>query len=87
MHTLIHKDKKPFAYLHYDFLTCQRHSLNCHLSRNHKDVATAANVAKDSAKGVAEAPNVAKDSAKDVAEASNVAEDSAKGVAEALNVA
>ena len=87
VHMRIHKDDKPLACPHCDFRARQRHALNYHLSRNHKDVAEAPNVADDSAKDVAEAPNVADDSAKDVAEAPNVADCSAKDVAEAPNVA
>ena len=80
VHMRIHTDEKPLACPHCDFRARQRHALNYHLSRNHKDVATVPNVAEDSAEDVAEAPNVAKDSAKDVAEAPNVAEDSDKGL-------
>ena len=68
VHMLIHTDEKPLACPHCDFRARQRHALNYHLSRNHKDVATVRNVADDSAKDVADAPNVAEDSAKYVAE-------------------
>ena len=87
VHMRIHTDEKPLACPHCDFRARQRHALNYHLSRNHKDVTTAPNVAEDSAKGLALALNVADDSAKYVSEAPNVAEDSAKGLALALNVA
>ena len=53
VHMRIHKDEKPLACPHCDFRARQRHSLNYHLSRNHK------NVAEDSAKDAVEAPNVA----------------------------
>ena len=87
VHMRIHTDEKPLACPHCDFRARQRHSLNYHLSRNHKDVAAAPNVAEDSVEDVAQALNVADDSAKDVAQAPNVDEDSAKGVAQAPNVA
>ena len=95
MHMRIHKDDKALACPHCDFRARQRHALNYHLSRNHKDVVGAPNVADDSAKDVLEvpnvaedtAPNVADDSAKDALEAPNMADGSAKDVAEAPNVA
>ena len=86
VHMRMHKDEKPLACPYCDFRARQRHALNYHLSRNHKDVATAPNVADDSAKDVAEAPNVTGDSVKDVAEAPNMAANSAKDVVEAPNL-
>ena len=54
----IHKDDKPLACPHCDFRARQRHALNYHLSRNHKDVVEAQNDADDSAKAGTAAPNV-----------------------------
>ena len=87
VHMRMHKDEKPLACPYCDFRARQRHALNYHLSRNHKKVATAPNVAEDSAKDVAEAPNVTDNSAKYVVDAPNVADDSVKDVAEAPNMA
>ena len=99
VHMRIHKDDKPLACPYCDFRARQRHALNYHLSRNHKDLTAAPNVADDddsapnvaddddSAPNVAEATNDADDSAKHVAEAPNMADRSAKDVTEPPNVA